>query len=87
MPDMPPAVATETATVLVVEDEEPVRLAVQEALKSLRYRTLTATAGAEALALFREHGRNIDLVLSEMVMPEMGGAPLGAVRGLIAGWY
>jgi len=71
-------------TILVVEDEDEMRSAIQESIMNLGYRVLVASTGREALDLFDEHGAAIDLVLSDMVMPEMGGRQL--VRELHARW-
>jgi len=62
--------------VLVVEDNMDVRQAVTEGLESLNYQTLAAANGCEALDLFWHHADEIALVLSDMVMPEMGGMAL-----------
>jgi two-component system cell cycle sensor histidine kinase/response regulator CckA len=70
-------------TVLVAEDEKRVREMSQEILESLGYRVLMAANGREALEIYRsaeracpEQGRGIDLLLTDMVMPEMGGKEL-----------
>ena len=52
------------------------RAAVVEALETLGYRLLEATNGQEALAAFAQHSTEIDLVLTDLVMPEMGGQAL-----------
>jgi len=62
--------------ILVVEDDAATRMAIQDTLVELGYRVLVAGTGREALALFEEHAPAIDLVLSDMVMPEMGGKEL-----------
>jgi len=64
-------------TILVVEDDRPTLEALSEILTVLNYRVLTARDGEEALACF-EDGEHIDLVVSDMVMPVMGGAILYA---------
>jgi len=61
--------------ILVVEDEERVRGLCQRILKSLGYRVLTAANGREALEVYRSAERT-DLVLTDMIMPEMGGKEL-----------
>jgi two-component system cell cycle sensor histidine kinase/response regulator CckA len=61
--------------VLLVEDEERVREVGQEMLELLGYRVLTAANGQEALEVYRSAGE-IDLVITDMVMPEMGGKEL-----------
>jgi PAS domain S-box-containing protein len=63
-------------TILVVEDEEGVRKYVQEALERKGYRVLTAANGREALEITRSTAETIDLLLTDMVMPEMGGVEL-----------
>jgi two-component system cell cycle sensor histidine kinase/response regulator CckA len=68
-------------TILVVEDNASTRAAVSEILESLNYHTLQAADGEEALAVFEQHADRIDLVVSDLVMPEMGGQALyGALR-------
>ena len=62
-------------TILLVEDEGKVREAGRRVLESLGYSVLTATNGLEGLSLFKEADR-CDLVLTDMVMPEMGGLEL-----------
>jgi PAS domain S-box-containing protein len=63
-------------TILVVEDAASIRAAVCEILESLNYHTLQAADGEEALAVFEQHADRIDLVVSDLVMPEMGGQEL-----------
>jgi two-component system cell cycle sensor histidine kinase/response regulator CckA len=62
-------------TILLVEDEDRVRNAGQRVLQSLGYRVLTASNGREGLETFRKAAK-VDLVLTDMVMPEMGGKEL-----------
>jgi two-component system cell cycle sensor histidine kinase/response regulator CckA len=62
-------------TILLVEDSENVRRAGQKVLESLNYRVLTARNGQEALAVCRS-AEKVDLVLTDVVMPEMGGVKL-----------
>ncbi|MBK9094374.1 MAG: response regulator [Anaerolineae bacterium] len=65
-----------TETILLVEDNVATREAIGESLAGLGYRVFSAATGAEALALFDAQGQGIDLVLSDLVMPEMGGLEL-----------
>ncbi|MGB3218832.1 MAG: response regulator, partial [Anaerolineae bacterium] len=65
-----------TETILLVEDNVATREAIGESLTGLGYRVFSAATGAEALALFDAQGQGIDLVLSDLVMPEMGGLEL-----------
>jgi two-component system, cell cycle sensor histidine kinase and response regulator CckA len=71
-----PKPAARQATILVVEDEMATREAVRDVLHSLGYRVLTAVDGREALEIFADHAAGIDLVLSDLVMPDLGGVIL-----------
>lgn len=64
-------------SILVVEDDQPMREALVETLKQMNYQVLSAGDGLEALQYFDQE-RAIDLVLSDLVMPEMGGVALHA---------
>jgi PAS domain S-box-containing protein len=63
-------------TILVVEDEQATRQAIYEILESLNYRPLCASDGQKALALLNDDAETIDMLLSDMVMPKMGGMEL-----------
>ncbi|MGQ0714805.1 MAG: PAS domain S-box protein [Gemmatimonadaceae bacterium] len=63
-------------TVLVVEDDETVRSAARRILTERGYTVLEATNGAAALQLCSESRAPIDLIVSDIVMPEMGGSQL-----------
>jgi two-component system, cell cycle sensor histidine kinase and response regulator CckA len=63
-------------TILLVEDEDMVRDMIQEVLEINGYHILTATNGEEALQLCDLYNKPIDLVLSDIVMPQMGGLEL-----------
>jgi len=65
-----------SATVLVVEDEDAVRLGSVKALQSRGYTVLEAPTGVEALEIARQAQGHIDLVVSDVVMPEMDGPTL-----------
>ena len=60
-------------TVLVVEDQENVRGLVTKVLKTYGYRVLEAASGGEALRLAQGHPGSIHLMLTDVVMPGMGG--------------
>jgi two-component system cell cycle sensor histidine kinase/response regulator CckA len=59
-----------TETILVVEDEAPVRELVSSILTTLGYRILEAATGVKALEVWREHHNEIDLLLTDIVMPD-----------------
>ena len=63
-------------TVLLAEDEAPLRALAAEALKRLGYHVLTAGNGLEALAAADQHVGDIDVVVTDIVMPRMGGPEL-----------
>jgi PAS domain S-box-containing protein len=70
--------AGEMETILVVEDDDAMREALAEMLKLMNYIALCAKDGREALEIF-ESEPSIDLVLSDLVMPEMGGVALYSI--------
>jgi two-component system cell cycle sensor histidine kinase/response regulator CckA len=72
----PMADLTGTASILLVEDEEAVRAFAARALISRGYTVHEASTGAEALEVMEEAGGKIDLVVSDVVMPEMDGPTL-----------
>jgi two-component system cell cycle sensor histidine kinase/response regulator CckA len=59
---------------LVVEDEEAVRRLVLTTLERRGYNVLMASSGVEAMHLAREHIGPIHLLITDLVMPQMGGA-------------
>ncbi|MFQ5625677.1 MAG: cell cycle histidine kinase CckA, partial [Methyloligellaceae bacterium] len=67
---------TGSGTILLVEDEEAVRNFAARALASRGYKVLEAETGAEALEVLGGHEGDVDLVISDVVMPEMDGPAL-----------
>jgi PAS domain S-box-containing protein len=65
-----------TETILLVENEAIVRRLVGEILKSNGYHILEAADGESALSLCRSYTKRIDLLLTDMIMPNMGGSEL-----------
>jgi two-component system NtrC family sensor kinase len=59
-----------TETILLVEDEAAVRSLAQRILTRHGYRVIPAKSGVEALSLWEDNGRDVDLLLTDMVMPE-----------------
>lgn len=82
----PPERATDRppcGTVLIAEDQDAVRSTLQRILAAEGYTVLTAANGDEALALFAARKDDIDLLLSDLVMPGMDGRELGRQCGLL----
>jgi CheY-like chemotaxis protein len=65
-----------TECVLIVEDESAVRTLAGRALAGLGYTVLEAEHGRDALKLLRQYPGTIDLVITDVVMPELGGMEL-----------
>ena len=65
-------------TILLAEDEPALRMLVQEVLGRAGYRVLAAEDGEEALAVSRGHGGTVDLLVTDIVMPNLGGRELAA---------
>ena len=73
--ERPVALRGKGETILLVEDEDGLREVGQEILEGLGYRLLTASQGREALEVYRS-ANGVDLVITDMVMPQMGGKAL-----------
>jgi CheY-like chemotaxis protein len=65
-----------TETILLAEDETAVRVLVANILTDLGYTLIEAVNGREALQMVEEYAGTIDLLLTDMVMPQMGGKEL-----------
>lgn len=74
--DSPTKINGAGETVLVVEDDEAARDALKAILETQNYRALVASNGLEALKVYELEGSVIDVVVSDVVMPEMGGVAL-----------
>src|SRR5262249_26637499 len=66
----------EPVTVLLVEDEELVRAFATTALERAGFRVLTASRGTEALEVSERSGVSVDVLVSDLMMPGMGGREL-----------
>jgi signal transduction histidine kinase/ligand-binding sensor protein/CheY-like chemotaxis protein len=66
----------EGETILVVDDEVLIAKTTAMVLKKNGYQALTAADGIEALAVYREHADEIHIVLTDVIMPGMGGVQL-----------
>ena len=87
LPRVDAAVQTETVqttdisahaneTILLVEDEDTVRESIADYLMQTGYAVLKANGGPQALAIASEPGRSIDLMLTDVIMPQMSGREL-----------
>ena len=72
-PDMPARLMKGNETVLVVDDEDMVLDVGTQILKTMGYKVLSAHSGKEAVKIFHEQHDNIDIVVLDMIMPEMSG--------------
>ena len=66
----------QAATILLVEDEAPVSTMMATMLSRAGYRVLSAATPGEACTLFEQHGNDVDLLVTDVVMPEMNGPAL-----------
>ena len=73
------ASSTGTETILLVEDEAVVRDLVCEILRESGYVVLSANSGADAMETTAEHIKPIDLLITDVVMPEMSGPELANI--------
>jgi CheY-like chemotaxis protein len=62
------------ATILVVDDEAPIRNLLVAILTGSGHTTITAINGLEAVAVYRSNAAGIDLVITDMTMPVLNGA-------------
>ena len=63
-------------TILLVEDEEPLRHVVIDLLTQLGYRVLGAANGTEALAMAERNPAGIDVLITDVLMPDLAGPEL-----------
>jgi two-component system, cell cycle sensor histidine kinase and response regulator CckA len=75
-PKTPEAPFAATETLLVVENETAIKTLVQMALERYGYVVLTAESGSEALRLAAAHKGPIDLLITDVVMPDLRGPEL-----------
>jgi CheY-like chemotaxis protein len=72
-----PAASRGSETILLVDDEEGVRKLVSAVLGSGGYTVIEAANGSAALSVYEKNSHKIDLVLTDVVMPQMNGFELG----------
>lgn len=73
---VPKLATTRVQTILVADDNQPLREVINEILDAHDYKLLLAKDGEEALRLFNENHETIDLVLSDLSMPKLNGYQL-----------
>lgn len=71
-----PSAVSGTGTILFAEDNDTVRDSIAQILRSAGYSVIEAVNGADALQRFRENASQIDLLLTDILMPEMNGTEL-----------
>jgi two-component system cell cycle sensor histidine kinase/response regulator CckA len=74
--DRAPVARGGAETILIVEDEDLVRALASRSLRERGYRVIEARQGVDALQQLEQHHLGVDLVISDVVMPEMGGREL-----------
>jgi two-component system cell cycle sensor histidine kinase/response regulator CckA len=62
-----------TESVLIVDDQDMILAVARDMLKALGYKVFTAQGGKEALAIYNENKKSIDVVILDMIMPSMSG--------------
>jgi two-component system, cell cycle sensor histidine kinase and response regulator CckA len=62
-----------TESVLIVDDQDMILAVARDMLKALGYKVFTAQGGKEALAIYNENKKGIDVVILDMIMPSMSG--------------
>jgi DNA-binding response OmpR family regulator len=80
-PEPGPAAGQPPATILLVEDDPMIRTLVAKTLEQQGYTVLSADDGWQAVQVARKHDGRIDLLLTDVVMPELGGAELALAVG------
>ena len=61
---------------MLVDDDDDVRTTTYEVLKGMGYELLTASGGHEALTVMEQRQYDIDVMISDVIMPDMGGVEL-----------
>lgn len=75
----PSAPGPQKKTIMLVEDNKALRDAFQEILEAASYHVLSAANGREALALYHEKNLKVNLLISDINMPEMSGIELAVI--------
>src|SRR5882762_386879 len=71
-----------TEAILLVEDDQTMRVAAQQLLSKVGYRVFTAVDGEQGLDAFRAHRADLQLIITDVVMPKLSGFDMyGVIRG------
>jgi CheY-like chemotaxis protein len=62
-----------TENILIVDDEDTVRNTISLMLKNLGYQVYLASSGMEAIEMYQRHKAEIDLIILDIIMPQMDG--------------
>jgi PAS domain S-box-containing protein len=79
LPEAPSLPRGNGETILVIDDEASIVTITSQTLQAFGYRVLTAGDGADAIAIYADHRKEIAVVLTDMMMPVMGGAAVSRV--------
>lgn len=74
-----PPLSRGTETILLVEDQESVRITATASLKALGYTVLAANTPEQAFRFIEEHSGSINLLITDVIMPSMNGRDLAAL--------
>jgi signal transduction histidine kinase/response regulator RpfG family c-di-GMP phosphodiesterase len=77
----PPVAQKASETVLIVEDDEGVRVVASRILRDQGYHVLEARRASEARRIWEKHGPSVDLLLTDVVMPDVNGPRLAEELG------
>jgi len=77
-PSEAPRLSPRTGTLLLVDDQREIRTAVERMLRGWDVQVLSAADGASALSLFEAHETSISLLLTDVMMPGIGGPELAS---------
>jgi PAS domain S-box-containing protein len=70
-------------TILLVEDDSSLRNLVKESLQAMKYKVLAAASGEEALRVLDRHPAAIDLLMTDVIMPQMSGPDVARAVGML----
>ena len=60
-------------TILLIDDEKTIRNVGTEILNEIGYNVIPASGGKEGIGIYKKNTKNIDMIILDMIMPDMGG--------------